>query len=97
MIKKHNSSIAAFQGRLSDYESIKHDWGDKPYYSLDHYLKKQYGEKIYKIALDAGMTCPNRDGRLDTRGCIFCSAGGSGDFASCGISIHEQLENGKAL
>ena len=72
-------------------------WGDKPYHSLDYYLKNTYGEKIYKIALDAGMTCPNRDGTLDTRGCIFCSAGGSGDFASHGASIREQLENGKKL
>ena len=72
-------------------------WNDKPYHSLDFYLKNTYGEKIYKIALDADMTCPNRDGKLDTRGCIFCSAGGSGDFASHGLSIHEQLENGKAL
>lgn len=76
---------------------MKKDWGGKPYHSLDYYLKSTYGEKIYKIALDAGMTCPNRDGKLDTRGCIFCSAGGSGDFASHGISIHEQLEKGKAL
>lgn len=72
-------------------------WGDKPYHSLDYYLKNTFGEKIYKIALDAGMTCPNRDGKLDTRGCIFCSAGGSGDFASQGASIREQLENGKKL
>lgn len=56
-------------------------WGDKPYYSLDYYLKEKFGEKVYKIALDGGMTCPNRDGTLDTRGCIFCSSGGSGDFA----------------
>lgn len=56
-------------------------WGDRPYYSLDHYCKETYGHKCYKIALDAGMTCPNRDGTLGTRGCIFCSAGGSGDFA----------------
>jgi len=54
---------------------------DKPYYSLDAYCKNTFGEKIYKIALDAGMTCPNRDGKIDTRGCIFCSAGGSGEFA----------------
>lgn len=94
----HNSSIAALQGRLSDYEkTTQQRWGDKPYHSLDYYLKNIYGEKVYKIAIDAGMTCPNRDGKLDTRGCIFCSAGGSGDFASHGISIHEQLENGKAL
>ncbi len=58
------------------------DWDGKPYYSLDYYLKHRFGEKVYKIALDGGMTCPNRDGTLDTRGCIFCSAGGSGDFAA---------------
>ncbi len=56
-------------------------WHGKPYYSLDSYLKNTYGKKMYKVSLDAGMTCPNRDGTLDTRGCIFCSAGGSGDFA----------------
>ncbi len=58
-----------------------HDWHGKPYYSLDAYCKNTFGEKLYKIALDAGLTCPNRDGTLDTRGCIFCSGGGSGDFA----------------
>lgn len=58
------------------------NWYGKPYYSLDAYCKNTYGEKLYKIALNAGLTCPNRDGTLDTRGCIFCSAGGSGDFAS---------------
>lgn len=57
------------------------DWLDKPYFSLNAYFMGIYGEKIYKIAVDAGLTCPNRDGRLDTRGCVFCSAGGSGDFA----------------
>lgn len=56
-------------------------WDDKPYYTLNAYCKQTYGEKLYKIALDAGFTCPNRDGTLDIRGCIFCSAGGSGDFA----------------
>ncbi|MDE7030597.1 MAG: TIGR01212 family radical SAM protein [Lachnospiraceae bacterium] len=63
-------------------------WNDKPYHSLDYELKKRYGEKIYKIALDAGMTCPNRDGSCGSRGCIFCSAGGSGDFAVRTASIH---------
>lgn len=57
-------------------------WNGKPYYSLDAYLKNTYGEKLYKIALNAGLTCPNRDGRIDTRGCLFCSKGGSGDFAA---------------
>lgn len=73
-------------------------WHQKPYYSLDAWCKNTYGEKIYKIALDAGFTCPNRDGTLDTRGCIFCSAGGSGDFAaSRRTSLREQLEDGKSL
>lgn len=62
-------------------------WFDKPFHSLDYDCKTYFGEKIYKIALDAGMTCPNRDGVLGTRGCIFCSEGGSGDFASNGKSI----------
>ncbi|HPF29097.1 MAG TPA: TIGR01212 family radical SAM protein, partial [Lachnospiraceae bacterium] len=47
-------------------------WDSKPYHSLDYYFKDVYGEKIYKIAIDGGMTCPNRDGVLDYRGCIFC-------------------------
>lgn len=51
------------------------------YYSLNRYLKETFGCKVYKLALDGGMTCPNRDGTLGTRGCIFCSAGGSGEFA----------------
>lgn len=71
-------------------------WNEKPYHSLDYELKKIYGEKIYKIALDAGMTCPNRDGTCGDKGCIFCSAGGSGDFAAGGNSITEQLARGKA-
>ncbi len=57
------------------------DWNGKPYHSLDYALRQRFGSKVYKIALDGGMTCPNRDGTLDTRGCIFCSEGGSGDFA----------------
>lgn len=73
-------------------------WGDKRYHSLDYELKQRYGTKIYKLSLDGGMTCPNRDGKLDTRGCIFCSAGGSGDFsADRRRSITEQIETAKAL
>lgn len=56
-------------------------WHGKRYYSLDAYLKNTYGQKFKKISIDAGFTCPNRDGTLGSRGCIFCSAGGSGDFA----------------
>lgn len=69
------------------------NWNGKPYHSFDYMLKEQFGEKIYKVALDAGMTCPNRDGTLGSRGCIFCSAGGSGDFAgSRQDSITQQIE-----
>ena len=57
-------------------------WLGKPYYSLDAYLKQMFGEKIYRLSLDGGFSCPNRDGTLGTRGCSFCSAGGSGDFAA---------------
>lgn len=57
------------------------NWYGKPYYSLDAYCRGQFGRKCYKVALNAHMTCPNRDGTLGTRGCIFCSAGGSGEFA----------------
>lgn len=59
-------------------------------------LKARYGKKIYKIALNGGCTCPNRDGTLDTRGCIFCSGAGSGEFAENGaLSITEQIERGR--
>ncbi len=59
-------------------------------------LKEEYGTKVYKVSLDGGFTCPNRDGTLGTRGCIFCSAGGSGDFAeSRKLSVTEQIEAGK--
>ena len=73
-------------------------WGEKRYYSLDYYIKQTFGEKLYKLSLDGGMSCPNRDGTLGTGGCIFCSAGGSGDFAgNRNVSIKEQLESGKTL
>ncbi len=73
-------------------------WNDKRYHSLDYYLKNTYGTKMYKLALNAGMTCPNRDGKLGTTGCIFCSQGGSGEFAASKyLSIPEQIEEAKLL
>lgn len=73
-------------------------WGEKRYHSLDYHLKQTYGEKLYKLALNGGMTCPNRDGTLGDRGCIFCSAGGSGDFAgNPRESICQQIKAGKEL
>lgn len=66
------------------------------YYSLNNYLRNTFGCKVYKLSLDGGFTCPNRDGTIDTRGCIFCSRGGSGDFAESRLlSITEQIEQGK--
>ncbi len=66
------------------------------YSDLNTYLKETFGKKVYKLSLDAGFTCPNRDGTIGTRGCSFCSAGGSGEFAaSRSLSITEQIEEAK--
>ena len=73
-------------------------WLEKPYHSLDYMLQKRFGEKVYKITLNGGMSCPNRDGTLGSRGCIFCSAGGSGDFAADpSQSVSAQIESQMAL
>lgn len=74
-------------------------WIDKPYYSLNAYCRNTFHEKLYKIALNAGMTCPNRDGTLDSRGCIFCSAGGSGEFSvpADNLDIAGQIQAGFSL
>ena len=70
---------------------------DKPYRSLNEYYREIFGRKTAKISLDGGFTCPNRDGTCGERGCLFCSAGGSGDFAeNAALSITEQVEKGKA-
>ena len=67
-------------------------WGEKRYNSLDYYIKETFHEKLYELSLNAGCTCPNRDGTCGSRGCIFCSRGGSGDFAAdVSLSIPEQL------
>ena len=69
---------------------------NKPYRSLNAYYREIFGRKTAKISLDGGFTCPNRNGTCGTRGCLFCSAGGSGDFAeNAALSITEQIENGK--
>lgn len=73
-------------------------WENKPYHALDYEMKHRFGEKVYRLALNGGMSCPNRDGTLAFGGCIFCSAGGSGDFAaSSQLSIAEQLSLQKSL
>lgn len=81
---------------VSNYAEALRLWHGKPYYSLNQYLQEHFGEKIYKIALDGGFTCPNRDGTLGNRGCIFCSAGGSGDFSGARLSNPYRAEPDEA-
>ena len=67
------------------------------YYTYSRFIKEYFGEKLYKICLDGGFTCPNRDGTLATGGCIFCSEGGSGEFTeNASLSVSEQIRLGKA-
>lgn len=71
-------------------------WGDKRYYALDFFLKETFGEKVYRLSLNGGMTCPNREAP-DSSGCIFCSAGGAGEFAAPpALPIAEQIIHAKA-
>ncbi len=81
-------------------------WDGRHYYSLNAWLKSVFGTKVYKLSLEAGMSCPNRDGKVGTGGCIFCSAGGSGEFTGGSleqaenkgaVSIWQQIEAGKRL
>jgi radical SAM protein (TIGR01212 family) len=73
-------------------------WGDKRYHSLNYFLRDKFGEKVFKIALDAGFSCPNRDGTISSGGCLFCSERGSGDFAgNKEFSITKQFEDIKEM
>lgn len=67
------------------------------YLSLSDYLKSKYGCKVYKLSLTSGCTCPNRDGKISTGGCIFCSEGGSGDFAAKELDLDKQIASAKKL
>lgn len=74
------------------------EWDGKRYNSLNSYLKRKFGEKVFKISLDGGFSCPNRDGTISSRGCIFCSEKGSGDFAgNRSESIKVQFEKVKEI
>ncbi|MBL4936458.1 TIGR01212 family radical SAM protein [Clostridium sp. YIM B02515] len=77
---------------------MRTEWGGKRYYSLNYFLREKFGEKVFKISLDAGFSCPNRDGTISRGGCVFCSERGSGDFAGdrC-FSITRQFEDIKAM
>ncbi len=73
-------------------------WDDKRYHSLNYHLRRQFGEKIGKIALDGGFTCPNRDGSMAWGGCLFCSPSGSGDFITARDKpIAEQFAQGREV
>lgn len=68
------------------------------YNSLNEYYRAKFGDKVYKLSINGGMTCPNRDGTIDYRGCIFCSKGGSGEFSQPSeLTVTEQLERAKKL
>lgn len=68
------------------------DWNGKRYHSLNYFLRNKFGEKVFKISLDGGFTCPNRDGKVSKGGCTFCSERGSGDFSGDrDFSIHKQF------
>lgn len=67
------------------------------YKTLNQYYRERFGCKVYKLSIDAGFTCPNRDGAVGTGGCIFCSAYGSGDFTpECGQSVTQQLQEARS-
>lgn len=73
-------------------------WGDKRYHSLNYFLREKFGCKVFKISLDAGFSCPNRDGTVSRGGCIFCSERGSGDFAGDrNFSIEKQFKSIKEM
>ncbi len=80
------------------FEALPILWGNKRYNSLNYYLRRKFGEKVFKIPLDAGFTCPNRDGKLATGGCVFCSPRGSGDFAAQrSLRLAQQLAAGRQM
>lgn len=77
---------------------MKKEWNGKRYHSLNYFLRNKFSEKIYKISLDGGFTCPNRDGKVGKGGCTFCSARGSGDYAGSRVlSIESQFEDRKKI
>ena len=74
------------------------EWNGKRYHSLNYFLREKFGEKVFKISLDGGFSCPNRDGKVSKGGCVFCSARGSGDYAgSRNSSITNQFNNVKTM
>jgi len=74
------------------------EWNGKRYHNLNYFLRGKFGEKVFKISLDGGFSCPNRDGTISKGGCLFCSERGSGDFAGDReFSIHAQFQDIKTM
>ena len=73
------------------------EWNGKRYHNLNYYLRNKFGEKVFKISLDGGFSCPNRDGTISKGGCIFCSPRGSGDFTIECDNLHQQFDEAKAM
>jgi len=74
------------------------EWNGKRYHSLNYFLREKFGEKVFKISLDGGFSCPNRDGTISEGGCLFCSESGSGDFAgNREFPIHRQFQDIKTM
>jgi hypothetical protein len=79
-------------------KSIVPQWGEKRYNNINDDWRRRFGEKIGKVTLDAGFTCPNRDGTLSDQGCRFCSPAGSGDFVALpGATLAQQYERGREV
>ncbi|NFO04707.1 TIGR01212 family radical SAM protein [Clostridium botulinum] len=77
---------------------MNNSWNGKRYHSLNYFLREKFGEKVFKISLDGGFSCPNRDGKVSKGGCVFCSARGSGDYAgSRNYAITNQFNNVKTM
>lgn len=77
---------------------MNNSWNGKRYHSLNYFLREKFGEKVFKISLDGGFSCPNRDGKVSKGGCVFCSARGSGDYAgSRSFSITGQFNDVKTM
>ncbi|MCY6485691.1 TIGR01212 family radical SAM protein [Clostridium aestuarii] len=77
---------------------MRKKWGEKRYYNLNYFLRNKFGEKVFKISLDAGFSCPNRDGTISSGGCVYCSERGSGDFSGDrNFSITHQFEDIKSM
>lgn len=74
------------------------EWNGKRYHSLNYFLREKFGEKVFKISLDGGFSCPNRDGKISKGGCVFCSERGSGDYAGDRhLSISDQFDDIKEM